>query len=127
MFKKSYIVFEVVLLAKTKDTLRWVTSRRAGPSGTTEHLPGSGYSPPVQQMKRFGQTSFTHAHSLTDMFRFTPFFRLAHRFVMSGLAAKLSVHPPTPSTLLPSTHHFLPTHPLNAALLLAFREASLFY
>lgn len=48
-----------------KDTLRWVTSRRVGPSGTQLNTSRQWLSPPVQQMKRLGQTHLAHMLTLS--------------------------------------------------------------
>lgn len=55
-----------------KDTLRWVTRRRVGPSGTQWTPPGSGYCPPAQQMKRLGQTHLWHTLTLSLTSRLWP-------------------------------------------------------
>lgn len=45
--------------------MRWVTSRRVGPSGTQLNTSRQWLSPPVQQMKRLGQTHLAHMLTLS--------------------------------------------------------------
>lgn len=86
-----------------KDTLRWVTSRRVGPSGTQLNTSRQWLSPPVQQMKRLGQTHLAHmlTLSLTHFVCGLPLYPDPHPYL--SLCCRVPV--PASDTLPPTPHH----------------------
>lgn len=82
-----------------KDTLRWVTSRRVGPSGTQLNTSRQWLSPPVQQMKRLGQTHLAHmlTLSLTHFVCGPPLFSDPSPYLSLCCRAPAFVRPPSAS------------------------------